>query len=642
MRVSPGTAIAARRSDVAWTHAAPQQLQQSRRRVAPRSTGAGSPALGAVCAARPDTPARSHGAVVTPRSEEDPFPLTRRILASLPASSGDASGGAGGSAGAGTWDALQRADAAWTALRTGAATRAAVQAPPFAVRHPGKRLAAPAAFDVVVCGGTLGVFYAAALAARGVRVCVLERGPLVGRSQDWNISRTELNALVAAGAVTQGDVDAAITAEFNPCRCAFHGASEADSVLVTDVLNLGVSPAALVAAARRVVETSPQGCVVLERAPVTSVDVLDDGAAVQGCSLPDGSPVTGRLVVDCMGHASPLVRQVRAGARPDGVCLVVGTCARGFPVNDTSDVICTASHMEAMGPLRQQFFWEAFPAFGSGPSDRTTYMFTYLDADPERPSLTQMLERYWSLLEKYQHVKLSDLQVTRVLFGCFPTYRDSPLRMRGDLDRLLAVGDASGIQSPLSFGGLAALCRHLGRVTDGLAHALEVDALDASALGLLNPYLPNLSGAWLFQRAMSAPRGCGSGDDFVNTLLATNFGVMRRLGTDTVLRPFLQDVPQLGPLTATLAGMMATRPWLIPRILAHVGPAALLDWVGHYTMLIVYTVLWAVVGKPLRNVLGHSRAGNGAMPWWLSRRAAYVLARWVDAWEFGSGADYTH
>ena len=30
-----------------------------------------------------------------------------------------------------------------------------------------------------------------------------------------------------------------------------------------------------------------------------------------------------------------------------------------------------------------QLFWEAFPA-GSGPEDRTTYMFTYIDAEPQR------------------------------------------------------------------------------------------------------------------------------------------------------------------------------------------------------------------------------------------------------------------
>ena len=30
-----------------------------------------------------------------------------------------------------------------------------------------------------------------------------------------------------------------------------------------------------------------------------------------------------------------------------------------------------------------QYFWEAFPS-GSGSSDRTTYLFTYIDADPSR------------------------------------------------------------------------------------------------------------------------------------------------------------------------------------------------------------------------------------------------------------------
>ena len=44
----------------------------------------------------------------------------------------------------------------------------------------------------------------------------------------------------------------------------------------------------------------------------------------------DKGPVHTRLVIDCMGHASPAVRQARAGQRPEGVCIVVGTCAKGF------------------------------------------------------------------------------------------------------------------------------------------------------------------------------------------------------------------------------------------------------------------------------------------------------------------------
>lgn len=51
-------------------------------------------------------------------------------------------------------------------------------------------------FDVVVCGGTLGIFMAAALSMKGWRVGVIERGPLRGRAQEWNISRKEMEELV--------------------------------------------------------------------------------------------------------------------------------------------------------------------------------------------------------------------------------------------------------------------------------------------------------------------------------------------------------------------------------------------------------------------------------------------------------------
>lgn len=41
--------------------------------------------------------------------------------------------------------------------------------------------------------------------------------------------------------------------------------------------------------------------------------------------------VHARLLVDCMGHWSPIVQQIRGPKKPDGMCLVVGGCATGFP-----------------------------------------------------------------------------------------------------------------------------------------------------------------------------------------------------------------------------------------------------------------------------------------------------------------------
>ena len=106
---------------------------------------------------------------------------------------------------------------------------------------------------------------------------------------------------------------------------------------------------------------------------------------------------------------------------------------------------------------------------------RTTYMFTYLDAHPERLSLTDLFEDYLTLLPQYQNISLEQLDFKRALFGFFPCYQDSPLQY--EWDRTLPVGDSSGSQSPLSFGGFGAMVRHLERLTQGIREALEADAL---------------------------------------------------------------------------------------------------------------------------------------------------------------------
>jgi hypothetical protein len=68
------------------------------------------------------------------------------------------------------------------------------------------------------------------------------------------------------------------------------------------------------------------------------------------------------------------------------------------------------------------------------------------------------------------------------------------------------------------------MIRHLPRLSRSLHHALSADRLSRADLGLLQPYQPSLSCAWLFQRAMSvgvgqlaaagpqAPAAGGAGD----------------------------------------------------------------------------------------------------------------------------------
>lgn len=507
---------------------------------------------------------------------------------------------------------------------------------PFAVRRTGRIEWKEGCFDVAVCGGTLGIFLAASLQRRGIRVVVIERMRVVGRDQEWNISRAELDALVRYGVLEKEQVDASVSIEFNPVKCKFHGSNH--ETLMQDILNLGVSPKKLVAFARSAFEEG--GGVIIEDAALAGVEVFDDCARLnvapkqtsEGSANAPMKSIHARLVLDCMGNGSPIARQLRKGRKPDGVCLVVGTCAGGFDAgrNKSADFIVTKDDIQCdgiEGVPRVQYFWQAFPA-GSGPTDRTTYMFSYIDADESRASIVDMLEDYWRLMPQYQGVDIEALDIKRVLFGCFPTYRDSPLKP--GMNRVMEIGDASGIQSPLSFGGFGALTRHLGRLSHAVEEALNADCLEKRDLMLMSPYYPSLSVVWLFQHAMSVrPHGNPPPSDFINKLLATNFKVMEKLG-DGVLRPFNQDVVQFVPLTLTLFGMMFAEPLFLPVLLRQMGFKPLGEWFLHYVALGLYTLLYLLFGPSMSYL--QQKSGNA--------KVSYRIGRLREALQFGSGLDY--
>lgn len=84
-----------------------------------------------------------------------------------------------------------------------------------------------------------------------------------------------------------------------------------EDVWTTDVLNLGIRPDKLIETVRRRFEAAG-GSVIDERAAQGAVVHLDGVALPMPDARPDErSQVTCRLLLDCMGHASPIVRQVR-------------------------------------------------------------------------------------------------------------------------------------------------------------------------------------------------------------------------------------------------------------------------------------------------------------------------------------------
>ena len=580
-----------------------------------------------------------------------PGPLTNRVFASLGAQS--AVGGAGGTS---QLDALLSQDAALRSVYAGVPqpcrsdfvqrmnTLLRPESPP-----------ADVSVDVAVCGGTLGILLACALQLSGHRVAVLEAGPLKGRAQDWNTSEEELRSLVEAGVLEESELAEVAPLAFGPMRCIFGPPSpDQYSLKLSGVLDISVSPEALLRRVRARFEAA--GGVVLERTQVGSVRVHTDGARLALNNSVGASTLDCRLVLDCMGHRSPIALQQRVGSgqAPDGVCVQVGSCASSTAFRQwatTGDFFCTDSDASAAGPegrARVQHFWQAFPTSG-GDDERSTYMFTYLKPDEAMPSLLETMETYWERLPAYQRLQavtqadsdsaeltavdaLDGLDVRRVVFGWFPTYREhTPLPPA--TDRVLSIGDASAAQSPISFGGFCCMLRHLPRLRRGVDLALRADTLDRASLSSLAPYLPNLATTWMSASAMTA-RVYGAPtaptSDIVNSLLRGNFKVMGALPRSDAIQ-FFRDVTTLKVLTAVLVGQTLTMAPLLPSVVAELGAAELLGFGGHFSMLALYTLLHtAAEAVDQEGELAPDAPVTEAM---------YKRACQRDAWRYGSGLD---
>lgn len=495
---------------------------------------------------------------------------------------------------------LRKADQIWQGIRQES------KSPPQVIQTSRDPLVS-SEFDVLICGGTLGILLATGLQQRGFQVGILERGILRGREQEWNISRQELSDLVELGLLTEEELESAIASGYNPARVAFHQGIE---LWVNDVLNIGVDPVILLDLLKHKFLT--YGGTLFEKTAFQSATIHPNGVSLQT----DQKLLTTRLLVDAMGNFSPIVKQARNGEKPEGTCIVVGSCADGYPYNETGDLLASFTPIQN----QCQYFWEAFPA----KDGRTTYLFSYLDADPTRPSLEFFMDEYFRLLPEYQDVELSELDFKRVLFGFFPAYRKSPLRV--PWSRILPIGDSSGIQSPVSFGGFGAMIRHLSRLTNGVTEALNADALSQTDLALLQPYQPNISVTWLFQRTMSVGVSQKLSSNQINELLSGVFTAMNELGDD-VLKPFLQDVVQFSGLSQTLALTAVKRPDLVLPVIPQVGIPPLLDWLVHYVNLGLYSGL-SEISQPLLPTFKN-----------LSPEQKYRLDRLVEAWQYGSGKD---
>ena len=403
-----------------------------------------------------------------------------------------------------------------------------------------------------------------------LRVAVLEAGELRGRAQDWNASRKEVMELVEAGVLSRMRSTRSSASSSTRCAAAFR---------------------------RRgcVAQRRPQRGRASRSAHRARARALRGGGrrgaredAAQGDPRPSGCggahdcrriEIRTRLVIDCMGQRSPIVAQVReARAARRRVCRggLVRRRVRARDEHLWRRHLCRHEDDAAArrGRLPDAIFLGGVPASAS-PTQRTTYLFTYMDLDPARPSVMDIMEDYWKLLPGYQGVEprpdraqARALRPVHLLQGLAPPVK---------FDRIMQIGDAGGLQSPLSFGGFGAITRHIGRLTAGgrgragggrPAQRRALDGQSLSGQPARGVALPGLD-------APAGDAGAWS-DDFISKVLVATFEVMEERG-EAVMLPFLQDTLRVDGLALTIGGLMLSSPVVAVEILVRLGPVPLAD-----------------------------------------------------------------
>lgn len=443
-------------------------------------------------------------------------------------------------------------DAVWEGIRTRVATGQRLDVPQVwsVLQQPEyARITKASSWqgDLVYAGSGLGLLHAYEMARRGWQVLVFDKGEVGCVHREWNISRTELQALVDGGGWTWNELDSVIMNEYHDGLVRFYRENDPLTLHLPEVLNIALDAGALLALARK--KIAALGVDIRDYKTLDAVHVCTDARlpAVVRVTGADGvvETYTTRLVVDGMGTVSPLSLQRFAGRPYAGVCPTVGTVATGFvegaapELHDRTvgDILLTVSDAQRT----QQYMWEGFPGRGD---ELTIYLFYYDTLIPGKPlgrpspTLLDLFEEYFTYLETYKPSN-GTAHHHKPVYGYIPA-RHSLQRMEAPLLRgVLPIGDAAAQQSPLTFCGFGSHVRNLRRTTGMLDVVLREHLEQSDALALVSPFQVNVSLNWVFSRFMQP---WGQSDADVNQLQHHFMGVLERYGTAFATRFFRDEM----------------------------------------------------------------------------------------------------
>ncbi|MGF1479222.1 MAG: flavin-dependent dehydrogenase [Cyanophyceae cyanobacterium] len=478
----------------------------------------------------------------------------------------------------------------WWEKRWRESVRQPKQPKPVIFQDP-SRATTPLNYDIIYIGGALGAIHAAVMAQRGYRVLLVERLPFGRMNREWNISRSEFQSLIDLGLFTEAEFESIIAREYIDGYNKFFDGTipenlRADVLHTPTVLNIALNSQKFLELCGTKLRQA--GGEIWDETEFIRAHVAPEQVSVELVHLPTQTTkrVSGRLLLDAMGTASPIAWQLNGGRAFDSVCPTVGAVIQsGFEpgVWDSNYGDVLNSHGDIS--RGRQLIWELFPGEGE---ELTIYLFHYHQVHPDNPgSLLEMYEDFFTILPEYRRCDVEQLVWKKPTFGYIPGHFSTSQSDRTvAFDRLLAIGDAASLQSPLVFTGFGSLVRNLNRLTNLLDTALQHDLLEAKHLNQIRAYQSNVSVTWLFSKGMMVPTGKTLAPQKINAMLNTFFGLLADEPLE-VADTFIKDRANWMMFTHLALKAARKNPAILLWIVEMAGVKDLVRWTGSY---LVFTV----------------------------------------------------
>ncbi|HIK22064.1 MAG TPA: flavin-dependent dehydrogenase [Thermosynechococcus sp. M3746_W2019_013] len=471
--------------------------------------------------------------------------------------------------------------------------------PPVPVVHRVTTPCDPPTYDLVYVGGALGVVHAAVMARLGYRVLLMERLPFGRMNREWNISRLEFQSLIDLGLFTAAEFESLIAREYRDGFNKFFDATSpihcrAPVLHTPTVLNIALDSAKFLHLCGEKLRQA--GGEIWDWTEFKTATIHPNGVVLQTQhrQTQEQRQAIARVLIDAMGTASPIARQLNGGRAYDSVCPTVGAIVKGIAPEvwdgDYGDVLFSHGDISR----GRQLIWELFP--GSG-EERTIYLFHYHHIHREFPgSLLELYEDFFTILPEYRRCDLDQLTWVKPTFGYIPGYFSHHRSDRAvAFDRVLAIGDAASLQSPLVFTGFGSLVRNLPRLTDLLDTALRHDLVQQPFLNQIRAYQSNTAVTWLFSRGMMVPSDRPLPPERVNAMLNTFFGILGQESPELADR-FIKDRAGWLPFNRMALRAAWQNPGLLWWIYEMVGLWDLLRWLQSYLSFSLDALYHALFG----------------------------------------------